>query len=44
MDLIASGKVKVRPLISHEFPLDEIMDAFETQTRASESVKVIVKP
>jgi 2-desacetyl-2-hydroxyethyl bacteriochlorophyllide A dehydrogenase len=44
MDLIASGKVKVRPLISHEFPLDEIMNAFETQTRASESVKVIVKP
>ena len=44
MDLIASGKVKGKPLISHEFPLDEIMPAFETQTKAGESVKVIVKP
>lgn len=44
MDLIASGKVKVKPLISHEFPLDEIMPAFEVQTKASESVKVMVKP
>jgi threonine dehydrogenase-like Zn-dependent dehydrogenase len=44
MELIASGKVKVKPLISHEFPLDDIMPAFETQTRADESVKVIVKP
>lgn len=44
MELIASGKVKVKPLISHEFQLDEIMQAFETQTKAAESVKVIVKP
>jgi threonine dehydrogenase-like Zn-dependent dehydrogenase len=44
MDLIASGKVKVKPLISHRFPLDEIMPAFEVQTKASESVKVMVKP
>lgn len=44
MDLIASGEVKVKPLISHEFPLDKIMPAFEVQTRASESVKVMVKP
>jgi threonine dehydrogenase-like Zn-dependent dehydrogenase len=44
MDLIASGKVRVKPLISHVFPLDEIMQAFETQTRPDESVKVMVKP
>jgi threonine dehydrogenase-like Zn-dependent dehydrogenase len=44
MDLIASGKVKVKPLISHEFSLDEIMPAFEIQTRADESVKVMIKP
>jgi threonine dehydrogenase-like Zn-dependent dehydrogenase len=44
MDLIASGKVRVKPLISHEFPLDKIMPAFEVQTKASESVKVMVKP
>lgn len=44
MDLIASGKIKVKPLISHEFPIDEIMTAFEIQTRADESVKVMIKP
>ena len=44
MDLIASGRVRLKPLISHEFPLDEIMPAFEAQTKASESVKVVVKP
>lgn len=44
MDLIASGNVKVKPLISHEFSVDDIMPAFETQTNAAESVKVMVKP
>jgi len=44
MDLIDSGKVKVKPLISHEFSVDEIMPAFEIQTRPDESVKVMVKP
>jgi len=44
MDLIAFGKVRVGSLISHEFPLDEIMPAFETQTKPGESVKVMVKP
>jgi 2-desacetyl-2-hydroxyethyl bacteriochlorophyllide A dehydrogenase len=44
MTLIESGKVKVKPLISHEFSLDEIMPAFEVQTKPSESVKVMMKP
>jgi 2-desacetyl-2-hydroxyethyl bacteriochlorophyllide A dehydrogenase len=44
MGLIESGAVKVKPLISHEFPLDEIMPAFDVQTKPSESVKVMVKP
>jgi threonine dehydrogenase-like Zn-dependent dehydrogenase len=42
--LISSGKVKTKPLISHEFPLDQINQAFEIQTKADKSVKVIVKP
>jgi len=42
--LLADGKVKVKPLISHEFPVDQINEAFDIQTRADESVKVIVKP
>ena len=44
IDLIASGKVKVKPLISHEFPVEKITEAFETQINAGESVKVLIKP
>ncbi|MFC2045548.1 zinc-binding dehydrogenase [Chloroflexota bacterium] len=44
MDLLAQGKVNVKPLISHEFPLDNIMEAFEVQTKPDQSVKVIIKP
>ena len=44
MDLIASGKVKVKPLVSHEYSVDDIMPAFEMQTNPAESVKVMVKP
>ena len=42
--LIASGKVKAKPLISHVFPLDNIMEAFEVQTNPEQSIKVIIKP
>jgi threonine dehydrogenase-like Zn-dependent dehydrogenase len=42
--LLADGNVKVKPLISHEFPVEQIMEAFEIQTMADQSVKVIVKP
>jgi len=44
IDLITSGKVKLRPLITHEFGLDEIREAFETQARPAQSVKVLIKP
>ena len=44
IDLIASGKVKVKPLISHEFPVEKIQEAFEIQSAPTESVKVMVKP
>ncbi len=42
--LMADGKVKVKPFISHEFPLDKIMDAFATQANTDQSLKVLVKP
>ncbi len=42
--LLADGKVKVKPLISHQFPVDRIMVAFETQTKPDESVKVLIRP
>jgi threonine dehydrogenase-like Zn-dependent dehydrogenase len=42
--LLASGKVNAKPLISHQFPLDSILEAFEIQTNPEQSIKVIIKP
>ena len=44
VDLLASGRADTRPLITHEFPLDRIQEAFETQLTADGTVKVLVKP
>lgn len=44
LDLIQAGKVNTEPLITHEFSLDKINEAFETQLKRDESVKVLVKP
>ena len=44
LDLLRSGKVKTNPLISHVFPLDKAKEAFETQLRTNEAVKVLIKP
>jgi len=44
LKLMADGKVRVKPMISHEFPLDQTMEGFEIQTKADQSVKVIIKP
>ena len=43
-NLMRAGKVNTKPLITHEFPLDKINQAFETASKSDESVKVIVKP
>ncbi|MDR7542825.1 MAG: alcohol dehydrogenase catalytic domain-containing protein [Armatimonadota bacterium] len=43
--LLADGRLKMRPLITHTFPLDEINRAFDTFTsRAGGAIKVIIKP
>ena len=44
ISLIVEGKVRLRPLISHEFPLDEAARAFETAANTKISVKVLIKP
>ncbi|MBM4447026.1 MAG: zinc-binding dehydrogenase [Chloroflexi bacterium] len=44
MALLTSGKVSVKPLISHAFSLDSIMEAFEIQTKPEQSIKVLIKP
>jgi L-iditol 2-dehydrogenase len=42
--LILSGKVKLRPLISHIFPIEKAREAFETASRPDASIKVLIKP
>lgn len=43
-ELAAKGKVKLRPLITHEYPLTQARDAFETALQADVAIKVIVRP
>jgi threonine dehydrogenase-like Zn-dependent dehydrogenase len=44
LDLIGSGKVDRKPLMSHQFPLDAAKEAYETQVRTEEAIKVLIKP
>lgn len=42
--MVASGKVNVKPLITHRFTLDQTLDAFETaRTGAGGAIKVMIK-
>lgn len=43
LELLRTGKVDLRPMVSDIFPLEEINAAFEKQMDAQNSVKVIVK-
>ncbi|XP_068168620.1 sorbitol dehydrogenase-like [Antennarius striatus] len=40
--MLASGKVNVKPLVTHRFPLEEALQAFET-TRQGLGIKVMLK-
>ncbi len=43
-DLIASGKVYARPLITHRFPLDQILPAHElAESRADNVIKILLE-
>jgi 2-desacetyl-2-hydroxyethyl bacteriochlorophyllide A dehydrogenase len=44
IELLASGKVDLAPLVTHRFPLTELGRAFETQMDADKAVKVLVSP
>jgi 2-desacetyl-2-hydroxyethyl bacteriochlorophyllide A dehydrogenase len=44
LELMRSGQVQTADLITHEFPLDDVKQAFETQLNADEAIKVLVKP
>jgi len=42
--MVASGKVDVKPLITHRFSLEQTLDAFETaRTGAGGAIKVMIK-
>jgi threonine dehydrogenase-like Zn-dependent dehydrogenase len=43
-DLVRTGRIRVKPFITHHFPLERITEAFETQMRSDVSGKVIVAP
>ncbi len=42
--LIASGKIDRMPLVSHTFSLEQASEAYETQLKAEEAVKVVFTP
>jgi 2-desacetyl-2-hydroxyethyl bacteriochlorophyllide A dehydrogenase len=44
VELMATGKVKTEKLITKIIPLDEADLAFETQLKANDIIKVIIKP
>jgi len=44
MDMIGSGRIDRKALITHRFPLDRTREAYETQLKADEAVKILIKP
>ena len=44
LNLIASGTINVKPLITQRMPLTRIKDAFETLTTSKKDVKIAINP
>jgi len=44
LELVRTGRVKTGDLITHEFPLDSVKEAFETQAKSDEAIKVLIRP
>jgi len=42
LQLISSGRIKAKELITHRFPLDRTADAFQTAAKNKECLKVVV--
>jgi L-iditol 2-dehydrogenase len=42
IEMVASGRVDVKPLITHRFKLEETLQAFET-AKAGKAIKVMIK-
>ena len=44
IEMVSSGRVDVKPLITHRFKLEETLQAFETaKTGAGNAIKVMIK-
>lgn len=44
LELIASGEIDVKPIITHNFPFDRVMEAYELQrTRDEGAIKIVVE-
>ncbi len=43
LDLVAGGRIDRKPLVSHQFPLDQAAEAFALQ-ETGRAIKVLVKP
>jgi threonine dehydrogenase-like Zn-dependent dehydrogenase len=39
-----TGQVRTKDLITHQFPLDNIKEAFEAQLDSDKAIKVLIKP
>lgn len=44
IQLVSSGRVDVKPLITHHFPLEEAADALTLSSRVGDSVKAVIHP
>lgn len=44
MGLLETKKVNAKPLVTHVLPLDKAKEAFDTQIKAADAIKVVIKP
>ena len=44
LDMVASGKVNVKPLVTHSYKLEETLDAFQrAKTGEGGAIKVVIR-
>lgn len=44
LDAVADGKVNLKPLITHEFSLEDYLEALDTNLKDRNSIKVLIHP
>lgn len=44
IELLKDGKVSIKPMVTHRFPLDQAAEAFRTQLKDPDAVKVMIVP